>query len=634
MPKKIRKNLLKIIKYLLNQSRSTKTSLLIFVDYFLLVLCFELALSIRINDWFFPVMQSSRLLIFLTPILALPIFYFCGLYQSFTRYTSLHSLRVVIFGISLYTIVWFLIVLIPNLIIKPYDFLIINWLLTIFFIGGVRFIYRPILSVNSNRDKSKNVIIYGAGYSGTRLASALNTDSSIKLVGYIDDDTDKQGLYIEGIKVYKRELLAKLINKKNVDEILLAMPSVPRSQVSNIVKYLTQYSVLLKTMPDMLDLMEGKVSFSNLRKIRIEDLLNRDVREPDNNLLAKDIINQNILVTGAGGSIGGELCKQIIKLQPKSLLLFDIAEYSLYKIERNLLEEEINFPLLTIIGNVTNQSRLERIFSKYNIDTVYHSAAYKHVPLVEKNTIAGLRCNIFGTLACCKAALNSNVKSFVFISTDKAVRPTNIMGATKRFAEMILQALAIQSKEKDNINTRISIVRFGNVLGSSGSVVPLFKEQIKKGGPITITDPNIIRYFMTIQEASELVIQAGAIGENGEIFHLDMGEPKKILDLAKDMIQLSGMSLRDDNNPNGDIEISYIGLRPGEKLFEELLIDSKSVPTQHPKIMQAMDKGLDWKVLKGYLQRFEEAIIEEQYQEIIDILVISVDGFKPQVSNN
>ena len=364
-----------IIEYLLSQSRLKKTSLLMFIDYLLLVLCFELALSIRINEWFVPNVQSSILLIFMTPILAIPIFYFSGFYQSFTRYTSMHSIRVLIFGISLYTLIWFLIVLIPNLIIKPYDFLIINWLLTVFFIGGIRFIFRPILNINQTKE-IKNVLVYGAGYSGTRLASTINSDISIKLNGFIDDDKEKQGLNIEGIKVYKREDLDQIIRKNNIDEILIAIPSLPRSKIRHLLQYLNRYPVVLRTVPDMSDYLHGKINFSSLKKIRIEDLLSRGIREPDIDLLSKDIKGQNILVTGAGGSIGGELCKQIIKLNPNSLVLIDIAEYSLYKIERELNDLSIDMPLLTIIGNVTNQQRLERIMSQYKIDTVYHAAAY------------------------------------------------------------------------------------------------------------------------------------------------------------------------------------------------------------------------------------------------------------------
>ena len=629
MEKRLRIIFKNTIQYLLKQSRSKKTFILMIIDYLLLVICFELALSIRANEWFIPNLQSSILLIFMTPVLAIPIFYFSGLYQSFTRYTSIYSIRILIFGISLYTLIWFLIVLIPNLITKPYDFLIINWLLTVFFIGGIRFIFREILNIYQADEVRKNVLVYGAGYSGTRLASTINSDVSIKLEGFIDDDKEKQGLSIDGVKVYKREDLDLLIKENDIDEILLAMPSIARSEIRKILQHLNRYPVVMRTVPDMSDYLHGKLSFSSLKKIRIEDLLNRGIREPDTELLSKDIKDQNILVTGAGGSIGGELCKQIIRLKPNSLVLIDIAEYSLYKIERELDELEEDVRILTILANVTNQKRLERIMSQYKIDTVYHAAAYKHVPLVEKNTLAGVRCNIFGTLAICNAALKSKVKSLVYISTDKAVRPTSIMGATKRFAELILQSKSVSHK-KENSNIRISMVRFGNVLGSSGSVVPLFEEQIQKGGPLTITDPNIIRYFMTIQEASQLVIQAGAMGNSGEIFLLDMGEPKKILDLAKDMIQLSGMSVKDKDNEDGDIEIKFIGLRPGEKLYEELLIDSRSEKTLHPKIMQAIDEGDDWRVLEGYLLRFKIAIENEDYNEITNILLESVEGFKPR----
>jgi len=622
------KKLSLLIKFLIEQKRWKKTLLLIIADYFLLVISFQLALSIRINEWFWPATQAEILLIIATPIIAIPIFYVCGLYQSFIRYTSIHSLKIIMMGISFYTAIWFLVVLLPSLIVKPYDFLIINWLLTVFFIGGIRFIARPILFVSSSTSLVRSVLIYGAGYSGRRLGSAIQTDHTTKLIGYVDDDKQKQGLYIQGKKVFKRNDIQKLILKQNIDEILIAMPSLLKSDLSTIIDHLKQYSVTLRKVPDIVDLAQGKIVFSDLRRIKIEDLLHREIRSPDQILLSQDIQGKNILVTGAGGSIGSELCREIVKLSPKRLILFEISEFALYELERELSKNSPQVTILAILADINDRQRLKSIIQRYNIQTVFHTAAYKHVPMVEKNSLAAIRTNIFGTLQCINAAIDFGVSSFVFISTDKAVRPTNIMGASKRFAELLLQALAKEQRKMKKNETRISIVRFGNVLGSSGSVVPLFNQQIESGGPITVTDPKIIRYFMTITEAAQLVIQAGAMGKDGEIFLLDMGEPIKIVELAKDMVHLSGMSLRDKDNPDGDIEIIFTGLRPGEKLYEELLVDHKAKKTTHEKIMVADDKVIDLKKLEAPLKDLEEARKTENYALMDKVFSEVVEGFK------
>lgn len=628
MLEKLKTNYFSLVRFLLNQSRRKKTILLVIVDYCLLVMSFEFALSIRINEWFWPATQAEILLIIATPIIAIPIFYMCGLYQSFVRYTSIHSLKIIMMGISLYTSIWFLVVLLPNLIVKPYDFLIINWLLTVFFIGGIRFIARPILFVSSATSLVKNVLIFGAGYSGTRLGSAIQTDPTTNLIGYIDDDKQKQDLYIEGKRVFKRNDIQKLIVQQNIDEILIAIPSLLKSDLSAIIDHLKQYSVTLRKVPDIVDMAQGKIVFSDLRRIKIEDLLHREVRSPDQILLSQDILGKNILVIGAGGSIGSELCKEIVKLSPKRLILFEINEFALYQLERELSTDNPKANILAVLGDINDRQNLNSIMQRYNIETVFHAAAYKHVPMVEKNALAAIRTNIFGTHKCINAALDTGVSSFVFISTDKAVRPTNIMGASKRFAELLLQAIAKEQREMKKNQTRISMVRFGNVLGSSGSVVPLFNQQIESGGPITVTDPKIIRYFMTITEAAQLVIQAGAMGKDGEIFLLDMGEPIKILELAQDMVRLSGMSLRDKDNPNGDIEITFTGLRPGEKLYEELLVDHNAKETTHEKIMVANDKVIDLEELESPLKDLEEARKTENYALIDKVFSEVVEGFK------
>jgi len=617
----------KVVKILLDFNRSKKTILLILADYILLVLCFELSLSIRNNELYLPTTETA-VLILLAPLLAIPIFYICGLYQSFVRFSGNSIIRILILGITIYSFFWFFVVLISKLVIKPYDFLVINWLVTLFFISGLRLIARKALTLKSY--SHKNVLIYGAGSAAIQLTSVLHYSPDIRVIGFIDDDKNIQGKYISGIKVLKASDIESVIKKYDIAEVLLAIPSLSRKEKAILIDSIKGYGLIIRTIPSLSDLADGKFSISDLKKVRIEDLLNRQVVKPNDDLLNKDINGKNILVTGAGGSIGSELCRQIIKLEPKSLILFDISEVALYLIEQELREYKSGIRILAMIGNITRKNRLNFILKEYEIDTIYHAAAYKHVPLVEKNTIPGIRCNIFGTLTCIQAAIDNNVGSFVFISTDKAVRPTNIMGASKRFSEQILQVYAKQqSLNQDVSKTRISIVRFGNVLNSSGSVVPLFRRQIESGGPVTVTDPNIIRYFMTIEEASQLVIQAGAMGSEGEIFLLDMGEPVYILDLAKNMIRLSGMTIRDNENIDGDIEINFIGLRPGEKLREELLIGKESYKTKHEKIMKAHEEALGYEQINNYINQFEIAIETSDFKKIREIFLSTVSGYKP-----
>ncbi len=614
-----------LIDSLIKLSRRKKTILMMLIDYSLLVFSFEASLSIRINEIYWPTQQDS-MLIFIAPLIALPLFYNFGLYHSFMRFSSLENIRIIMLGISIYTFLWFLIVVNSGIVNKPYDFLIINWLLTIFFVGGIRFLARTILRRNS-RD-SKNVLIYGAGNAGIRLGSAIQNDPAIRIIGFIDDSKEKQGLYYEGIQIFAPEGLERIIEKKKIDEILIAIPSLGKSKLKDLILSLNQLPVVLKNIPDIVDLVSGAISVSDLKRVKIEDLLRRQVREADINLLTQDINNKTVMVTGAGGSIGSELSRQIIGQKPKRLILLDISEYALYQIEAELLERNSAVDLKSYLCDVCDNQHLNRVMTSNNVDTVFHSAAYKHVPLVEKNVSAGVRCNILGTKSCIEAAINSSVESFVFISTDKAVRPPNVMGATKRFAELILQAKSKDHKNTNQRVTRISMVRFGNVLGSSGSVVPLFNKQIEAGGPVTVTDPEMIRYFMTIREAAQLVIQAGSMGNNGEVFILDMGEPVKIFDLAKDMITLSGMTVRDKTNPNGDIEIIFTGKREGEKLFEELVIDSVLAETKHKSIMKADEKDLDSNLLDSYVEMLKDAVSNDDEDTIKKVLSESVIGFE------
>ena len=529
---------------------------------------------------------------------------------------------------SVYTLLWFLIVLSVGIVEKPYDFLIINWMMTLFCVGGLRYVARWIL-IQRSKEYSR-VVIYGAGSAGIQLESAMKYNSEIKVIAFVDDDQSLHGQYIEGIKIYDPLSLSWLAEKQGASEVLVAVPSISRSKKYKLLQFLKQFPMVIRLLPGLTDLAQGRASVSDLKRIKIEDLLNREIREPNKELLKKDIQNKNVLITGAGGSIGSEICRQAIQQQPNLLILFDISESALYLIESELRELNTGVRILAMIGNVTRRNRLDFILKNYKVDTIYHAAAYKHVPLVEKNTIPGIRCNIFGTLTCLESAIHCNVNNFVFISTDKAVRPTNVMGATKRFAELILQAYSKRNLlDPDKSNIRISMVRFGNVLGSSGSVVPLFRKQIENGGPLTVTDPNIIRYFMTIEEASQLVIQAGAMGSQGEVFLLDMGEPIHVLDLAKDMIRLSGMTIKDQENPNGDIEIIFTGLRPGEKLYEELLIGKESDTTEHEKIMKATEETIEYEDLQRCLLDLNIAINESNFKKIREIFLNTVSGYNP-----
>jgi UDP-N-acetylglucosamine 4,6-dehydratase len=615
-----------IASKLVSLSRFSKNSLVMFSDYAMLVLAFWLSLSIRINNIYIPT-EAALYLILFAPLIALPIFYFFGLYKSLIRYSSYKSLILIAWSISIYTILWFLIVMLAAIVIKPYDFLIINLLISIFLTGGIRYSARWFLISRGNK-KSK-VLIYGAGSAGLQLSSAIWYSNDIKVVGFIDDDKSIQGKYIDSLKVYSPKEIEKIIEKKDINEVIIAIPSLSKKGISVLINSLKQYSIIIRVLPSLIDLVKGRVSIADLKVINIEDLLQREVRLPNKDLLRCDIENKNILITGAGGSIGSELCRQIIRLQPKSMILLDISEAALYLIEKELLDLNLDISILTVIGNVTRRKRLDFLLKNYKVEIIYHTAAYKHVPMVEKNMVAGIRCNIIGTLTCIESALHNDVESFVYISTDKAVRPTNVMGATKRFAELLLQAISKKKILDNKANkTRITIVRFGNVLGSSGSVVPLFQKQIEKGGPITVTDPKIIRYFMTITEASQLVIQAGSMGSNGDIFILDMGEPVSVLELARDMISLSGMNVKDDNNPDGDIEITFTGLRPGEKLYEELLIDEKSEKTKHEKIMKANEPYIPYEDMQIYIKELEQAVNNFDQIKMEDIFLATVSGYK------
>jgi len=609
---------------LLSLSRAKKKLILIVFDSTILIAALFVSFSLRLGYWYSPD-YNVLLMIFCSPFIAIPIFIRFGLYKSIIRYIGFRSLWSVIKAVSLYALIWGILGFMVAIYEIPRSVILINWLVTLMSIGGFRLTSRWLL-IDSKKIHASNVLIYGAGSAGRQLYIALKDSVEYKPIAFIDDSSELQGQSINGVSVISSVNCLEYITKHKVSEVLLAIPSATRKRRNEIINFLISSSVIVRALPSYSKLAQGKIQIEDLHKISIKDLLGRSSVIPDNELMEKNITNKVVFVSGAGGSIGSELCKQILHLQPKMLILYELNEFALYTIDSYLVGNILSkVKIISILGSVNNTKRLDNIFRKFKVNTIYHAAAYKHVPMVEFNSSEGVLNNIFGTISCVEAAIAEKVETFVLISTDKAVRPTNTMGATKRFSEMVLQALSIYQN-----TTRFSIVRFGNVLDSSGSVIPLFKKQIKAGGPITVTDPKIIRYFMTIPESVQLVIQAGSLGVGGEIFLLDMGEPVLIVDLAKKMIALSGLQVKDKKNPNGDIEITFTGLRHGEKLYEELLIGDNATSTSHPKIMCAKEEFLNWKKLKLIINELEKAIDLNDQKKLRSLLMKAIPEFKPQ----
>lgn len=564
------------------------------------------------------------------PLVSIPVFYIFGLYRSMLRYMGIQVGWALTKGMAVSTLMLLALVFFTQTSGVPRSVFVIYFCLGILMMGGSRVLMRAYLMAVIRLSQSKEaVIIYGAGSSGVQLATALVNANDSKVVAFIDEDKSIQGNLIHGIKVYKHDVLSELINKYNVKQVLLAMPSVKKSIRRNILQSLEKYAVRVRTVPGMEDLVSGKANVEEIQDVDILDLLGRESVPPDTSLFKACIEKKVVMVTGAGGSIGSELCRQIITLNPTALVLLEQSEYALYQIERELITKLINLnstvKLIPILGSVQNKYRLSQSIKACNVNTIYHAAAYKHVPLVEHNIVEGIRNNIFGTSFAAEAAMDNNVETFVLISTDKAVRPTNLMGATKRFAELILQAYS----QFKNTQTRFCMVRFGNVLGSSGSVVPLFKEQILLGGPVTVTHPDIIRYFMTIPEAAQLVIQASSLGQGGDVFVLDMGEPVKIVDLAHRMIRLMGLDIKDELNPDADIEVKFSGLRPGEKLYEELLIGNNVTKTCHSRIQRAEEDSVSKEQIKGYMEQLDKACSQYDCELIIKLMSEMVVEYTP-----
>ncbi|MCL0010479.1 polysaccharide biosynthesis protein [Providencia rettgeri] len=600
------------------------------IDTLLIIVSFFLALWVRLGEVVIHLSPSTWLTLLGTIIITLLAFVKLGLYRAVLRYLTFHALTVAMVGalISAFSITTFSYYLEAN-IPRTIPFIYMTFLILL--CGGARMLVRSMI-VQASRKGCEPVLIYGAGSTGRQLAIALRNAVSYQVKGFIDNDPSLHHTVIQGITVYSSDKIEELVNKLGIEKILLAMPRSSRSERKAIINGLLHLSVEVLTVPDFNDIVEGHATVDDLKDVAIEDLLGRDPVAPNPDLIGANITNKNVMVTGAGGSIGSELCRQIIRQKPLTLVLLEISEFNLYEIDKELNNianaESLKVKIVPLLGNVQEFERLKNALETFHVQTVYHAAAYKHVPLVEYNVVEGVRNNIFGTYNAAKAAIEAKVESFVLISTDKAVRPTNVMGTSKRVAELALQALSKQESEKEQ-GTRFCMVRFGNVLGSSGSVIPLFKQQIARGKAITVTHPDIIRYFMTIPEAAQLVIQAGAMGKGGDVFVLDMGEPVKIVDLANNLVQLSGLELKTEKNPNGDIEIKFTGLRPGEKLFEELLIGDNVHSTEHQRIMSANEVFIPLDDFIKVLDKLNIACQNYDLEAIRQILLETPTEFNP-----
>ena len=617
--------------------RPIKRLIVLLVDSAICLLSVYFSFYLRVGEWV-PIFSQSGwkpLLALETSILfSLPLFLAFGLYREIFRYSGWFALLTLLRAMCLYAFIFAVIFTVIGIEGVPRTVGLIQPIVLVMLVGASRAFASYWLS-NSYRKQLKlsavpHVLIYGAGDAGRQLMGALSHSYEMQVVGFLDDDPKLQGSTLGGRRIYSPERLIDLTASLDVSEVLLAIPSASRFRRNQIIKLMRDAKVGIQTLPSMSDLASGKISTQDLRSLDIDDLLGRELVLPNSDLLTKNSFSKTVMVTGAGGSIGGELCRQIMEQAPKTLLLVEQSEYALYQIHHEIstrIENHggLNVQIVPLLASVTNPDRMRIIVGEWQPDVIYHAAAYKHVPLVEANVVEGIRNNTIGTLTVAQIAIELGVPHFILISTDKAVRPTNVMGASKRLAEMILQALA-QSASK----TKFSMVRFGNVLNSSGSVVPKFRQQIKDGGPVTVTDLRMTRYFMTIPEAAQLVIQAGALATGGDVFLLDMGEPVKIVDLARRMIELSGLDVKDAQNLEGDIEIEEIGLRPGEKLYEELLIDGNPEKTIHPRVFKSHEDFLPWSELELKVQQISQAIEKNDDQALIALLKELVSGYKPE----
>ena len=663
-----------IISRLISLPRFTKKLLLMFADTILLVLALWFSFSLRLGELF--IIDISDRLIWLSaaaPIIAIPLFIRFGLYRAIIRYLGMRAAWPVVQAVALYAVLWGLLALLSGVPGIPRSVVLINAMVALLVVGGSRMLMRWLLRQTQEGNGAQSdrmcirLVIFGAGEAGRQLAVGLVQSPDYKLCGFVDDAAELQGRDLMGVPILSIEQLEPFVERQRVTELLLAIPSITRKARNQIIERLRPVPVRIRTLPGIVDLAKGEVNLSELHELDVEDLLARDPAEPDESLLQAQVNDQVVMVTGAGGSIGSEICRQILRRRPKVLLLFEMSEFALYEVDQKLLSLVHNLvseseseseserrgvslvpKVIPLLGSVQDERRLTEILQTWKVNTIYHAAAFKHVPMIERSMSEAVKNNILGTVTLVKSAMVQEVKNLVFISTDKAVRPTNTMGASKRVAEMVLQALVAEKTPVfDELGsdlppmevtrkTALSMVRFGNVLGSSGSVVPLFRRQIRNGGPITLTHQDIIRYFMTIPEAAQLVMQAGAMSgeaeaaEAAEVFVLDMGEPVKIYDLASRMVELSGFRVRDEAHPEGDIEIKITGLRPGEKLYEELLIGDNPMPTQHPRIMKAHEEFVPWSELQPQLHSLQIAAENSDIEMIRGLLQRLVKGYQPE----
>lgn len=614
------------LQVIFSLSRAKKRLVSLIVDSLFLMLAFFGALLVRLDD--VNVLSNSANWALMLTIVPFSLFVFTrlGLYRAVLRYMGLQAVMAILGGVVFSTLSLILVSFYANVSI-PRTVPLIYIAFALVLVGGSRALVRSLVGTGMKR-VGEPVIIYGAGVSGRQLLTSLVQSHEYYPFAFVDDDESLHGSVIQGVHVHSPSIIRKLIKQKTATKVLLAMPSASRSMRQAILTRLEPLSVQVLTIPAMSDLVNGSKLYTDIKEVEIDDLLGRDAVVPREDLLTANIKDRVVMVTGAGGSIGSELCRQILKQAPKKLILFELSEFALYAIESELtataIELGLNVRILPLMGSVQKENRVQAVMEAFGVQTVYHAAAYKHVPLVEHNVVEGVRNNVFGTLYAARAAIAAKVETFVLVSTDKAVRPTNVMGTTKRMAELVLQAFA-----KEKHSTRFCMVRFGNVLGSSGSVVPLFRTQIANGGPVTVTHPDITRFFMTIPEASQLVIQAGAMGKGGDVFVLDMGKSVKIVDLATKMIRLSGFEVRNELNPDGDIAIEFSGLRPGEKLYEELLIGDDVTGTEHERIMTANELHLNWAEYSVILDSLDKACHEFDHEKIRAILLSTPTGFAP-----
>ncbi|WP_333796372.1 polysaccharide biosynthesis protein [Rheinheimera sp.] len=612
-----------MLEWLLSLPRYAKRAISVLADIVFLTCSMLVAIFVTQENAYTALLQTFPIFLLSVPITILA-FTKLGLYRAVVRYIGQHALGAVLAGILSNAMILVMLFQLVGITDKG-NLVFVYAILALVTSGGLRLVARMFLFQRHNGHKQR-VLIYGAGSSGRQLAQALFNGEQFHPVAFVDDDATLQRSTILGIHVGSPAQIAAIVKSKNVSRILLAMPSASRARRREVLESLDNLPIPVQTVPGMSDIVDGSMRIDELQDVKIEDLLGRDPVAPKLKLMHANIKDKVVMVTGAGGSIGSELCRQIVQYEPTVLVLFEASEYALYAIEQELSayvqELGVDVQIKPILGNVQKQSRIQSVMQSFKVQTVYHAAAYKHVPLVEFNVVEGVSNNVFGTWHAAEAAIASGVETFVLISTDKAVRPTNVMGASKRLAELVLQALSTRQQK-----TRFCMVRFGNVLGSSGSVVPLFREQIRNGGPLTVTHPEIIRYFMTIPEAAQLVIQAGAMGKGGDVFVLDMGEPVRIADLARRMVHLMGLEVKDQAHPDGDIEICFSGLRPGEKLYEELLIGENVRQTAHPRIMAADEVSLSWQEMSELLRRLEQHCDNFAVHQIVDLVTAAPTGF-------